>query len=693
MTKKNIVTVGQIYTLLFISRISLVIIYSVFVSGISSIWSFLLPLIVSMAISILMIIPVNVFYGKSRRKSVCRISVEQFGKMGYTIPILYAMYFLLSCLYAVKALEHFLDIMLPDDINSKVVLSVLMIACIYAAVKGIEALSRMSAIVLGFIFLSGALLLIYLIQGFSSENMIPFEYASFSGVIDGTVFIISRMNTSAALNVLIPSTRGRLWKSGIIWSVTVFLFMIFMLVLFRGAIGDYLDSRELGVYQAIEGAGSLQRLNPFFIFVTMCSTFCNISVLLFALSESVKTIFMDGFGKIISVTGGVILLLAVLLVPETEILFNKYIWCVLTVVFTAVVPSVVYIFTKTPQPKISRRVVRTASMTIIISLVMIIFSGCNSTQLNQRLIVQGMGIDKNNEGYYITLIVLDTENEEKENAIKLMYTDGENVDEALCRIENQRGKKLLLSQCLFIMMNGEASRNYERTLSYFSDLSGMQKTSNLMVTESSAKSTLSTAVEKLGYQSEYINVLADSKAISQTEVHCSLIDYISSLKSAKALLFPNIVIKDDISALSVEGSFLADRNGNYFSMTSDETLGTLIINQKVNDFTDTVGEASYKIKRIKSNINPVWKNGFFDISFDIEVYLDKSYEKDVLNDIKENILGKVNAGIEKTVLQTGSDVFSIGKYIRSAYPEVYKNGNVEEFLKNAVTHTKITCRI
>ena len=87
MSKRNIVTVGQIYTLLFIGRISLAIIYSVFVSGISSIWNFLLPLMISMAISILILIPVNLFYSNDREKSVCKISVEQFGKMGYTIPI------------------------------------------------------------------------------------------------------------------------------------------------------------------------------------------------------------------------------------------------------------------------------------------------------------------------------------------------------------------------------------------------------------------------------------------------------------------------------------------------------------------------------------------------------------------------------------------------------------------------------
>lgn len=704
MAKKNVVTVGQIFTLLFISRISLAVIYSVTVSGITSIWSLFVPLLLSILISILLLVPVNLLYGKNRKKSVCHIAVEHFGTIGHIIPILYALYFLCSCIYSVMALEHFLDVILPADIHAKAVLTVLVIACIYAALKGIEALSRMAAVVLGLILFSAILMLIYLIQGFAPENILPVEYLTFGTVTDGIVFIISRMNTSAAFNVLVPFSKGKLWKSTILWSVCVFLFMGFMLILFRGAIGDYLHARELSVYQAIEGAGSLQRLNPFFIFVSMCSIFCHISILLFAVSESAKTIFQNAFGKTICFISGVILLGVIIILPDNQatakILFNSSVWCIATVIFTSVIPLTVYIALKLKESKTrqktARKIVRTASMTMILSVIILIAGGCSSTQLNQRLIVQGIGIDKNTNGYDITLIVLDTENEEKENAIRLIYTNGKTTDEALSTLENQRGKKLLLSQCLFIMMNQQAAESYHRTLSYFAGLSEMQKTANLMVTEESSKKILSSAIDQLGYQSEYINVLADSKAIRQTEVHCSLIDYISSLNNGDTpLLFPYITIKEDISALSVNGSCLVD-NHLFYRMTSDETLGTLIINQKVTDFTDTVhtqdGEISYQINKITSHIIPKWNQRYFDIQFDIQVYLDQNYDNEVLQDITENIRQKVNASIDKTLFKSGSDLFSLHKYIRSAYPELYQEiSDMKTLLQNSVTHTEITC--
>ena len=668
MTNKNTVTVGQVYTLLFIGRISLSVIYSGFVSGMENIWDLFIPLIICIPVSILLLVPVNL--GK---KSVCTQAVEKFGKIGYAIPVLYGIYFLFSGLYAIKALEYFLNMILPDGINARLVMAGLVIACIYAAVKGIEALSRMAAVVLGFILISSAIMFIYLIQGFVAENIMPAEYVTLSAVTDGVVFVISRMNTSAALNVLLPSAKGRFWKSAVIYSVLLFLFMCFMLILLRGAVGDYINARELSVYQATEGAGSLQRLNPFLIFVTMCSLFCNVSVMLFAVSESVKVIFRNTHGKMIAVISGIFLIVLLLAVPENEMIFDKYIWCILTVIFTSIIPLMI------KMPKLTA-----------VGLLVLILGGCNSMQLNQRLIVQGIGIDKNNDGYKITLIVLDTDNKENENAVKLVYTQGKTTEEALGTLENQRGKKLLLSQCLFVMTDKDTAADCKKTLSYFGDSSEMQKTTNLMVTDTTAEKTISTAIEKLGYRSEYINVLADSKAIDQTEVHCSLIDYISSLKD-KILLFPYIVINEDIKALSVNGSYLVDGEEHY-DLTAEETVGTLILNEKVTDFTDTVENVSYQIKDVKSSIIPIWKDDKFQIDFNAEIHLDKSYGKEMIQKITERIETMGKSAVEKTVLKSGADVFSIEKYIRGTYPDLYQNADMKKLLQNALIQVKITCQ-
>ncbi len=696
MAERNVVTVGQIFTLLLISRLSVTVIYSVFVTGIESLWSLIIPLLLSMAALMGLLVPVNLLYGKGRKQSVCGIAVERWGTVGLIISLMYGIYFLGSCIYAVMSLQYFLEVLLPEGIPAKAVLAVLVGACIYAALKGIEALSRMSAIVLGLIVLSGVLLVIYLMPGFSSDNLIPSEYMTMGSVTDGIVLILSRMNTAAALNVLLPLSKGRVWKSSLLWTAGLFLIMILMIVLFRGALGDYSDTRELPVYQSIEGAGSLQRLNPFFIFVSMCSVFCNVSVLLFSVSESVKAVFRNSFGKTITVISGVILLGVVLWLPKTEMIFHKEMWCILGVLFTFGIPLGVYAAERAQRkhsPKV-RKVIRTATMTIILSVVML--SGCNSMQLNERLIVQGLGIDKEKDGYEMTLIVLDTENEDKENAVKLMYTDGATVSEALSTLENQRGKKLLLSQCLFIMMDRETVKNYDKALSYFGNLKEMQKTANLMSTDGSAKKTIFEGIENLGYHSENINVLADSRAVEQTEVHCSLSDYISCQKSKeRAMIFPNVIVRKDIQALSVSGSNVSDGNGNIYSMTKEETIGTLLVNQKVTDFTDTVAmqgkESSYRIEGVKSRVIPKWKNSYLDVSFEIEVNLDKKYGQEITRLIEENIKEKIDTAIGKTLFENGSDIFSLEKHIKNVYPERYRETDIKELLQNAVTHTKVTC--
>ena len=372
----------------------------------------------------------------------------------------------------------------------------------------------------------------------------------------------------------------------------------------------------------------------------------------------------------ISVISGMILIVLVLVLPENQIIFDKYIWCILTVTFTAVIPLII------KMPKITA-----------MFLALAILGGCNSMQLNQRLIVQGIGIDKNVDGYKITLIVLDTDNKENENSVKLVYAEGQTVEKALYELENQRGKKLLLSQCLFMMMDRKAVSDCKKALSYFGETGEMQKTANLMVTDGTAEKTITTAIDKLGYQSEYINVLADSRAVSQTEVHCSLLDYVSSLKGTEtALLFPYIVVNDDINALSVKGSYLAD-GGEHDYLTSDETVGTLILNEKITDFTDNIGNMNYKIKSAKSEIIPKWKDGRLEIEFIVELETDKR-----LKEISERAESLVNSAIKKTLLKSGADVFSIGKNIRGKYPEIYKNADMKKLFQNSLIEIKVTCR-
>ena len=153
-----------------------------------------------------------------------------------------------------------------------------------------------------------------------------------------------------------------------------------------------------------------------------------------------------------------------------------------------------------------------------------------------------------------------------------------------------------------------------------------------------------------------------------------------------ALLFPYIIINEDISALSVNGSYLVDGRENYY-LTSGETLGTLILNERVRDFTDNIGDMNYKIKSAKSEIIPKWKDGRFEIEFNVELETDKKFKG-----ISERAESLVSSALKKTLLKSGADLFSIEKYIRGTYPELYQNADMKKLLQNSLIQVKITCR-
>ena len=705
MNEKVYITTGQLFTLFFVSKISLTILYSSQVSGTNNIWDMFLPLLLAMVLMFILILPSVFLFGKDRSDSVFGISRKVFGKSGNAVPVLYGLYFAVSFLYSGYVLKDFLDTMLNDEIQSGLVVAAFVAAAVYAAAKGIEALSRMSSIIL-FLFLLGAVLVFsFLFPNYSSENLVPSKLLTLNTVFDGGVFIMSRMNTAAAINIFAPNTKGKIFRGSYLWIFVTFLLTAFMLILSFGSVGDYINTRSMQVYSVTDGSGALQRLNPLFLLISSCCVFCNMSLMLLSFAECAKSVMKKISRTWITIVSGAFLLAVLLLTFNIggvkEMIFNKYIWCISGTVFIFLIPFILLAAKKIKSNrKMSKRLYGSVTA-VLLSFAVVLsvptLTGCTGTQLNQRLIIQGIGIDKLSDGCKVTLIVLDTDDEEHENATQLIYADGKNPNDAFTGLENERGQSVLLSQCLFIMMNESAADACDDTLSYFVSKNDIQKTTSLMVSKNSAYKTITSAVKDFNYTSEYINVLSDSKEVSQPSAHCSFMDYMSSLKSISgSMLFPYIDINKNTSSVLTDGSYLVDRNGKNFRMNEDETIGTLIVNRKALNFTETLSKGNdkinYSIDNISTSITPSIINNKLNICFNVHIFLDKQYNKSNLKKITESIYKKVNSGINKTVADKGSDVFSVNRYIRSAYPDFYKNINDwNMILKESETNIKVTC--
>ncbi|MGN0470981.1 MAG: GerAB/ArcD/ProY family transporter, partial [Acutalibacteraceae bacterium] len=162
MNDKGIVTSGQLFVLFFISRIIIAVFCSPKISGVNTLWDYFLPVIISLFLSMLMLVPVLVMYRQNRQMSVSEYSYRYFGKAGNVITILYALYFFVGCVYSLSVYYGFLKFISPDGIQISLILILLVIACVYASFKGLEAVSRLSGIVLVIIIIAAVILISFL---------------------------------------------------------------------------------------------------------------------------------------------------------------------------------------------------------------------------------------------------------------------------------------------------------------------------------------------------------------------------------------------------------------------------------------------------------------------------------------------------------------------------------------------------
>ncbi len=698
MNRKNMITASQMFTLIFVSKMALTLIYTVTLSDISSLWNLLLPSLASICILPLLLLPTLLFYRKNNTAALIDVNQVFFGIM---VKILYALYFFYAFLYSAFSLKAFLDTEQFDSVQAILIIIALIAAAVYASLKGIEAIARISLIILVLFLLCSVIVFGNLIPSYSSQNLIPLRLMNMSTVIDSFVFILSRFHSIAALNIFGSSIKGSIRKSTTIYVLLYFVFIVFMLILAYGTMGQYLEHTEDTVYRIIDGSGTLQRLNPLFLLVTACSCFCQFSLLHLSFTECLLSAFHQLNRKVVTIVGGavIVFILAFTLDMQSvsEILFNAYLGAGLTIVFLTLIPLILWLISRiqNKNTKKTRRVMGVTATFLILSMMCLSFSGCTGTQLNQRMIIQGIGVDETDNQCEVTLIVLDTDNEEKENAIQLVYADGETTAEALENLSMNKGQRLLFSQCLFLMMNRSAADDCKNVLSYFTDQKDMPKNTNLMVTPISAKDTLTFAVEKYNYTSETINVVSDSKEVKQPSAHCSMLEYISNQNTENSLLLPMIEVDEDSKNLQTNGSYLLNFNGNYYPMTNNETIGTLLVNRQALNFTEVIPsdrqKISYRVENVSTKIFPSVHNDTVDIDFVLNVSL-SHYQKHNLNQIQNDIYTKVQSGIDKTLIQSGSDVFSIVRYIRSAYPQEYKKvKNWSELLKLSKFRIYLSC--
>lgn len=327
---------------------------------------------------------------------------------------------------------------------------------------------------------------------------------------------------------------------------------------------------------------------------------------------------------------------------------------------------------------------------LIIFVIGLFLSGCSvAPQLHQKLIVQAIGLDLEDNICKVTLQALDFQNPAGENSptTKLVELEGDTLSQALEQVTNKTGLIPMYSQNLIIVLGSTvAYSGVNNFTDFFIRHYEARPNVKICVSESKAHDVLNCGSDN-GIMSA-----KDIQNLIPNDLNSDILHFISNLESEisdpycaylsldlingkkevnmtgtaifKGDKLVKIIQKDDYKALS-----LVLRMGN---------IGTYNVESE-NTGTSTVN--------ITKNCRQIYVNSLQNKEFTLDIKLnstllqvDKSkigkltndYEKEIENALAASLAQSIK-NVIKELINLDSDIFGFGKILLKSNPEYFKN--------------------
>lgn len=320
-------------------------------------------------------------------------------------------------------------------------------------------------------------------------------------------------------------------------------------------------------------------------------------------------------------------------------------------------------------------------------LVTLLMSGCSmGVEVNERAFVQLMGIERENEIYYVSMQVYKSESGTPEPDVSKANTitakgEGTTIHEAISAAELTLGKKAFLGHIKMLVI-GKGVRNPADELSLFLD--GSVSPSCPVAYSDDPAAVIETLPEEGSFSAEQIVVLADSAASQGKTIFTSVAELAAStgeLDSAAAL--PVIAAGD--KTVTFEGVTLAQKNGVRGKLDEKETLGAkLLLSQFETGDIITVpvevdgNHATVFITDACTKLDAEMSGG---LAVNAEIKLKMSIaenphsikpaliEKAARQQISESCMAAYSAAVHENLC----DIFGVKKLVRRYCPERYND--------------------
>lgn len=687
MTNRGIITAGQLFVLLFISRAIVTITYSPELSSGDDMWNHLLSAIISFPMTLIMLIPTLFLRKFNRNMSVLEYGENIFKRLSIIISLFYAIYFIMVCGYGVAIYNKFLSLGVNGEAPIFAVAAAVLIASCYGAFKGIEAIARASGLILIGLIATILLLFFALTPSIDTENYRTILSISYDSVYNGTVLMLSRMSCIPAIAVLYPIVKGNVKKGSILWCSSIFILIMVSIILVTGSLGDYLKNSIFPVYQAAKtvNIGFLQRLDALFIGLWTAGLFCRLSLFLYLFALCVGKAFGKKTSRIAILVGGAAIFIFGMVTADmgfTSFMFNSTFWFWLTLTAAVFIPLfllICYIIKSSSQKNKTRRKTGVSSLvlTIGIGLTVLTFSGCMSrAELNEKIIIEGIGIDKLGDEYTLTAMVMNIESTEETLPPNIISASGASVAECFDNISRNTGRQVMLSDNRFIAMNKSAAGVADEVLSYFNNSFEARPDVLIYVTEGNSMDILTNEKILESITAEDIAMIGGDYS-NGTVKACEYKEYKASDNSGiYDVSVPILMLDENKNSIMTNGAALFKNGKMSGTLTTDEAIILNILSDNAGGAVvslDNEENTPIKIISSKSENNLSYNDNIFTYSKELTVSVELTNRENALKNQK--LLKQVEKFLERSCSETAekviktysSDIFKIGKKAQNGF--------------------------
>lgn len=303
------------------------------------------------------------------------------------------------------------------------------------------------------------------------------------------------------------------------------------------------------------------------------------------------------------------------------------------------------------------------------------FSGCMSrAELNDRVIIEGLGLDREGDEYSLTVMVLNTESSEEVMPPKVISTSGGSVLECFENLARNTGKEIMLSDNRFIIINKAAAERADEVLSYF-DGSLEARPDTLLYVAEGAGELLSNEDVLEAMSAEDIAMISGEYSSGVTP--CDYKEFKASDSSGiYDVSVPILRLNDDGSRIVPDGSALFKNGRMSGTMTEEETKILSILSDNadgtvINMAAEDGKKIPIEIVSSSSDSGVSFENDNFiyakDIKVEVKLPQGSTPDKKLLTEIEEFLKESCIKTVEKATKTCDSDILRIGKKAQNSY--------------------------